>query len=244
MNVCYNKYRIVLTDKFAFLKIGVFGMKKQIVRMAVDLAMTVILLLLVGYSRIGETAHEWLGITMTALFAAHHILNRKWISAVFHGKYTPFRLFQTVITVLLCCTFIGSAVSGIIVSKHIFASLFSGGASVARTVHMLCGYWNFVLMSLHLGLHWIAITGMVSKKLPKNKTALKWTARAVAFLIAGYGVYALIYRQVADYLFGRTMFAFFDASEPLILFYLDYIAIMGLFVFAGHYISKALKLIK
>ena len=51
--------------------------RKQIWRMTVDLAMTVILLLLMGYSRIGETAHEVLGVCMLTLFILHHILNRK-----------------------------------------------------------------------------------------------------------------------------------------------------------------------
>lgn len=122
--------------------------------------------------------------------------------------------------------------------------LIIGGASVARAVHMLCGYWNFVLMSLHLGLHWVIIVGMASKKLPKNKPVLIWLSRIAALLIAGYGAYALTARQVADYLFGKTMFAFFNMSEPVILFLLNYLAIMGTFVFAGHYLSKMLKHIK
>ena len=69
----------------------------------------------------------------------------------------------------------------------------------------------------------------------------------LSYLVRGISlgsVYALIARQVADYLFGKTMFAFFDTSEPVILFLLDYLAIMGTFVFAGHYLSKVLKLIK
>ena len=216
--------------------------RKQMTRMAVDCAMTVILLLLVGYSRIGETAHEWLGIAMVTLFVLHHILNRKWIAAVFRGKYTPYRVLQTVLIALLLLTMLGSAVSGIVVSKHVFVFLGLGGASLARSVHMLCGYWNFVLMSLHLGLHWVMIVGMVSRRLPK-RPALTWTARIAAVLVAGYGVYALIARSLHEYLFGVTQFAFIDLEEPIVLFLLDYIAVMGLFVFIGHYASKLIKTI-
>jgi len=218
--------------------------KKQIVRMAVDCAMTVVLLLLMGYSRIGETAHEWLGVWMFVLFTVHHIFNRKWIAGVFHGRYTAFRAVQTVLVFALFITMIGSAVSGIILSKHAFAFLDLGGASVARNVHMLCGYWNFVLMSFHLGLHWTMIVNMASKKLPKGKPALKWIARAAALVIAGYGIRALISRNIHEYLLGLTKFAFIDLSEPLILFLIDYFAMMGLFVFIGHYASRALKTIR
>ena len=51
--------------------------RKQMMRMTVDCLMTVILLLLMGYSRVGEAAHEWLGISMFLLYIIHHIMNRK-----------------------------------------------------------------------------------------------------------------------------------------------------------------------
>ena len=61
--------------------------KQQIFRMAVDLAMAVILLLLMAYSRRGEAPHEWLGVGMLVLFVLHHVLNRGWIKRVFKGRY-------------------------------------------------------------------------------------------------------------------------------------------------------------
>ncbi|MDE7193007.1 MAG: hypothetical protein K2O14_03450, partial [Oscillospiraceae bacterium] len=63
----------------------------------------------------------------------------------------------------------------------------------------------------------------------------------VGTAIAGYGVYAFIKRDLAQYLFLKTQFVFFDFEEPLIFFILDYMAIMGLFVFVGHYISVILR---
>ena len=50
---------------------------KQILKTAVDVAMTIALLLLMAYELIGQAAHEWLGIGMFVLFIIHHILNRK-----------------------------------------------------------------------------------------------------------------------------------------------------------------------
>lgn len=215
--------------------------RKQIMRMTVDCLMTVILLLLMGYSRVGEAAHEWLGVSMFLLFIVHHVLNHKWISGVFKGKYNLFRVMQTALVILLFATMIGSAVSGMILSKHVFRFLDLGGASAARKIHMLCGYWNFILMSLHLGLHWVMIVKMVSKKLPKDKPGLKWAARIAAVLIAGYGIYALAARRIYEYLFGITKFTFIDPEEPFVLFLLDYLAIMGLFVFISHYISEGIR---
>ena len=38
------------------------------------------------------------------------------------------------------------------------------GPAFARRLHILGSYWGFLLMSLHLGLHWNAVLGMVKKK--------------------------------------------------------------------------------
>ena len=55
----------------------------------------------------------------------------------------------------------------------------------------------------------------------------------VGVLISGYGVYAFIRRGFPGYMSGSTMFAFFDTSEPLILFFIDYVAVMILFALLG-----------
>lgn len=51
---------------------------KMIMKIVVDIAMTIALLLLMTYELIGQAAHEWVGIGMFALFVLHHILNGKW----------------------------------------------------------------------------------------------------------------------------------------------------------------------
>ena len=216
--------------------------QKQIARLCVDAAMTVVLLLLMGYSRIGEEAHEWLGIGMTVLFVLHHILNRKWIAALFRGRYTAYRVLQTL---LACVIFVGlilSAYSGIMLSRHVFRFLgIETGMADARELHLRSGHWNFILLSLHLGLHWIMIVGLIGKRCQNKSALLKWLARLLAAGIAAYGIHALLARNVTDYLFGTVGFSFFDESEPLILFLLDYLAIMGMFVCVGHYASKLLR---
>ena len=49
---------------------------KQIVKVCVDIAMTLGLLFLMGYHLWGDSAHEWVGAGMFLLFLLHHILNR------------------------------------------------------------------------------------------------------------------------------------------------------------------------
>ncbi len=51
---------------------------KAKVKIATDVAMTVLLMLLMAFELIGRMAHEWMGIGMFLLFILHHVLNRKW----------------------------------------------------------------------------------------------------------------------------------------------------------------------
>ena len=48
---------------------------KAILKIAVDVLMTLALLFLMGYQFWGDVAHEWVGAGMFLLFIAHHILN-------------------------------------------------------------------------------------------------------------------------------------------------------------------------
>lgn len=65
--------------------------------------------------------------------------------------------------------------------------------------------------------------------------------RGIAILIAAYGVYAFIKREIISYLFLTVEFVFFDFEEPIHLFLIDYVAIMGLFILVAHYIMKGIR---
>lgn len=215
---------------------------KMIAKICVDIGMTIALLLLMLYELIGQAAHEWIGLGIFVLFIVHHILNRKWSQNALKGKYTPFRIWQTILVILVLASMIGSMVSGVILSRYVLSFLpISGGRSFGRNLHMLASYWGFVLMSLHLGLHWSMMMGMMKKAVKKPSAVRTWMLRVLAVAIAGYGVFAFVRREIGSYMLLKIQFVFFDFEEPLIFFLLDYTAVMGLFVFTGHYLAEVLK---
>ena len=217
-------------------------MKKQSVKIIVDVIMTVILMLLMAFELIGRTAHEWLGVGMFVMFVIHHMLNRKWTTHLLKGKYTPIRIFQTLLAVLVLVCILCSMVSGIVLSRYVFSFLpIEGGRSWARTLHMIGAYWGFVFMSLHLGIHWNMMMGMAGKAAGNPSALRTWILRILGAAVAAYGAYAFVERGIGGYMFLQNMFVFFDFEEPLILFYIDYIAVMALFVWIGHYLAKILR---
>lgn len=180
---------------------------------------------------------------MLILWIAHHILNRSWYSHLFKGKYTPVRIFQTVINFAVLLSMLGLMVSGIILSREVFAFLpIHGGIALARQLHVLSAFWGFVLMALHLGLHWNMILGMVRKAAgPVSSKPLRILLRIAAVLVAGYGFYAFLKNQFLSYMFLTSSFVFFDFERPVLLFFTEYLAIMGLFIFLAHYASRGIQ---
>ena len=111
-------------------------MKRQAsVKVIVDLLMTVLLMLLMAFELIGRQAHEWIGTAMFVAFVIHHILNRKWTSHLLKGRYTPIRIFQTMLAVLVLICILASMVSGVVMSRYVFDFLpIEGGRSQARII--------------------------------------------------------------------------------------------------------------
>ena len=212
---------------------------KQRFKIVTDILMTIALLLLMSYMMVGRDVHEWIGVAMFVLFIIHHILNVKWSKNLIHGKYTAYRIVQTILVVCIFVSMISSMYSGIVLSREVFTWLSLGASkSFARNLHMLGAYWGFIFMGLHLGLHWNMILAMAGKRFEKKSKARKTALRIIGALIAGYGIYALINRKIFSYMFLQQKFVFFDLSESLLLFLLDYLAILGLWVFLGHYLVK------
>ena len=205
----------------------------------IDIMMTVLMPLLMAYSLIGEAFHEIAGTAIFALFIIHHILHLKWWKAIPRGKYNPYRVFITVFNIILLIVMFLQPLSGIALSKHIYTFLqLKGMVATARTIHMICAYWCYALLSLHLGMHTEQIIRPLKNK--KSFGIIKWIGRIVFIFIAAYGIYAFIKRGFWGYMSGKTMFAFFDFRESRAIFIADYLAVMTLFAVAGNYIRKLL----
>lgn len=137
---------------------------KVIIKLAVDVLMTLAMLFLMGYHFWGEILHEWVGAGMFLLFILHHILNGYWYKSLFKRKYNALRILTLCIDLLVLISMMVQMYSGVLMSRYVFDFLpFNGGMSLVRRLHILGAYWGFLLMSLHLGLHWNMILGMFRK---------------------------------------------------------------------------------
>lgn len=211
---------------------------KTTVKRILDVVLAAALLLLMSIQVTEQVAHEWIGISMFVLTILHHILNRKYYTAIFKGKYTPLSVFQLIVNTLLLLTFICTPLTGMMMSRY--TTKFLNGMfanSVVRQGHLALSHWSFVLMGVHLGLHFGIITG----KLKNGKIRLALGAVMSGISICGF--YLFFRSSILDYMFFKLPFAFLDYSKAWWLVLLENLAMLLAWGFAGYLLSLFLKAI-
>ena len=186
-------------------------------------------------------AHEIIGVLLIVVWAVHVYANRRWYKAIFRGKYKAFRVIQTIVNcgMLICTAFL--AVSGVMLSNHVFAFLgIESGASFARTAHLLASHWYFVFIALHIGLHVNVILSRLGLARFISGTRAVIAARIAIGLISVYGIYAFVERGLWKYLTLQQPFFFLNLERGYVLFFVDYIAMIVALAAAMRYFSKHL----
>jgi len=199
------------------------------IKRIVDIAMTVLLLCLMAYQVTGEMAHEWIGMGMTVLVVIHQILNRKWYSALFKGRYNPYRGITTILNALLLLSFALTAFCGMAMSSYAVPFLYGmAPVSFVRRMHLSMSHWAFVLMGLHLGIHIPVITVALNLK-GKTKAILT----CVFTCIGSIGLWLFQKNGIPNYLFFRVPFVFLDYEKAGWLVFLETLAMLIFWTFIG-----------
>lgn len=217
--------------------------RKQTFKILLDLVMTISMPVLMAYELVSSVVHEWLGLVVFLLFLAHHGLNLGWHRAIGKGRYHALRRVSLIVDLLLGIVMILLPISGLLLSEHMAPFLSVGrGIGTARGLHLALSYWGYVLMGFHIGLHGNMIMGWIrGKKMAASASWKQAALRLLAIAAALYGGYGFVRRQFADYMFLRNQFVFFDFSEPLVGFFLDYAATLWLFACMGYIVTLILK---
>lgn len=142
-------------------------MKQTIMRMRriIDLLMTLTLFFLMGYQLWGEAAHEWVGTVMGVLFLLHQWYNRRWYCTLTQGPWSLVCTFHMLVNLLSVLAMLALLASGVVLSSHVFDFVvLSDFIGTAQRVHLAASHWLYVLLALHIGLHWTVAGGCLQEK--------------------------------------------------------------------------------
>ena len=197
-------------------------------RRIVDILMTLALILLMSLQVTDYLAHEYIGMVMVTLVIAHQYLNRSWFKTLLRGRYGAMRVLSLAINIALIVAFIVSAISGMIISETFDFSGTESFTEWGRTAHVCSSYWAFVIMGLHIGMHWGMIAGRIKSSWPG----------IMAVLFAGWGMYSFICANIADYLTLRNVFVFLDYDKNPALVIAENVAMLSFCVLAGYQLCR------
>jgi hypothetical protein len=166
--------------------------KTNRIKLALDILMLIILLLMYRKNVLGLSFHEIGGLAVCGLFIIHKLLNGKWILVVtgkLFSKKTAWRCkLNWLIDFLLLVCFVFILLSGIQISKVLFDG--QRGQSTAKLAHYAISALALVLLGVHLGLHYESIINRTPvRKLPL--TLRRIAAVGMSAVILGFGVYSM-----------------------------------------------------
>lgn len=165
--------------------------------------MTILFILLLDTIITGMQLHELIGIGIFVLFIIHKLLNYKWIVAVtknIFGRKTKLKTrIMYILDVLILIAVTLTVLSGIFISKSLFTWITVSNTAFWKTIHSPVAYLSFILISIHLGLHWQYIMAAFRKmfKVNKESVARKRILRIFALILAIAGIKSSIENNIA-----------------------------------------------
>lgn len=135
-------------------------------------------------------------------------------------------------------------ISGILVSQHIFAVGNGRTIEFGRHLHLVATAWAFVLMTMHLGLHW-SIFSAGFKKIQADEKVKKVIHIICCVLIAVlcmYGFYQFVDRRFWEELFHLIDYQKeYDDSKSLFTYFVETAALSVFLTIISYYAAAVLK---
>ena len=207
------------------------------IKIIIDVGMIILMPIQMAYHLIGDSLHGWIGMILFVLIILHNVIDRRWYSGLCKGKYTPARFFHTTVNLLLLASSVGLAASAVFLSTSLSTFFHLKAAMIGRRMHMVFTIWSFVLMSVHVGLHWNMVICAVKKRMRTPKHLYQAAARIAVLLVAVYGLYAFIARKLPQRMFLLNEYVFFDYGEFILFCIIDYVSVLCLFACFAYYIN-------
>lgn len=211
----------------------------MLIRLVIDLSMTVLMLVAMAYQITGNAMHELAGVLLCLLFITHNILNRRWYRTIFKGKHNVRRILSIVVNLLFLVSMAVVMISSVTISRDMFPFIPLNNDTVLLQIHVMTSYWGFIFMAVHIGMSWATIINSVRKMtgITGTNRIRTITFRVIAVLIVVYGIQASFEKGMLNKLTIYNPFGW-ESYDSSMKFLLDHLAIMGIYISGTHYILK------
>ncbi|WP_139796163.1 DUF4405 domain-containing protein [Sporomusa malonica] len=209
--------------------------------------MTVLLLLIMDYRFTGNAFHEIGGVVFALLFVFHNVLNRRWYEVFFKGRQSLRRVLTTLVNLFLVVTMVTVFVTGALISVTVFAPLDMRSENLfMHDMHQGAAFVSFILIAIHLGMHWEILMSKLKNWLHIDVSSLGWVfmSRIISSVVIIYGIYASFTNDIGEKLLMQRVFMGWGEEPSLWGFLLDHFAIVGSYVGITHILLGLLRRVK
>lgn len=204
-------------------------------RIILDAMLALLFVTAFGFWLTGEAVHELLGAAMFILLAVHLAAGWAWVKNLRTGAFNMRRRCTTLVNILL---FLALAV---VFGSGLAAFLELGDGMATRQIHAVAAHWSLVLTGVHLGLYWESVIGGIRAAAKDFFGQWLWAAHLpkAGLLFALYGLWASCERGMGAKLFLGFSYDFWDETWPSVLYFINYFAVMSVYIAATRYFLRA-----
>lgn len=210
-------------------RIRLLNMKKKLI---VDILLFILMILEFSRNYMPTLWHEIIGIILLILVIIHLILNINYIKSINNGKYNLRRTIMLIINILFMLFFFISMIFGILSSQEILTFLNIKNLNIIK-LHKIFAYVSLLLMSLHLGINFSSMFGLIEKKINKIVLIL------LSLLIIGFGIYSFIDLDFWNHITGK--YGFSIVTGNIIINTLEYLSIVMSISIITNIVYKKIK---
>lgn len=181
---------------------------KSVVKIFLDIFMTIVFLLLMKVSITGLLFHEIIGIGISFFIIIHNLLNKNFIinstKKIFSSEkeVNKKQLIMYILNSALTIGIITISITGILISKYVFTSLRINNTTFLYMIHKISAYITLTLIGLHICIHSKYLINALKNIISNIKT--QSVKRAIYLTFAVLFICAIIYTPVSSILSNNT----------------------------------------
>lgn len=197
-------------------------MKRNVViKMLLDIAMTVLYLMLMFARGAGEFFHEAVGIGIGVLFIIHILLNLSMTKGLFgsvaKGKAKASRILLFILDIVLMVCMPIVILSGVLIARELFVINSGLPWELIYNIHNILSYVCLAVMALHLLFHAKYLVG-VCKKIPsamEGKELRSALYRFGAGAAAAFTLYMAVYTALNGNIFSKSQTTAYSKKQTV-----------------------------
>ncbi|CDM68043.1 putative membrane protein [Clostridium bornimense] len=178
--------------------------REECKKIFVNVAMTIIYLLLMTLSITGVLVHEILGVAILVLVMIHIIYHKQWLKVVgqgiFNNRIKVRAKVMWIVDIVMIISMLIIIVTGIGISKYIFSFLNIGNSNIMKSLHVSASYIFLISISIHIGFHFNWVLNMFRRiwGIKEDFKTRKIILRVLAIILVLNGIRVSFQEDIAS----------------------------------------------